>query len=133
MDTNVLVSAFATRGLSADVARVVIAEHELATSEVVIEELRRVLRDKIDASPSAIDGVVTLLRRHCVAPAPAESFPLDIRDRADEWVVASVVASGADICVTGDRELLGAGSSLEGVPFMSPREFWEMLSSSGPT
>ncbi len=34
LDTNVLVSAFTTRGLSADLFRLVVAEHELLTGEV---------------------------------------------------------------------------------------------------
>jgi len=43
LDTNVLVSAFATRGVCADLVRFVLAEHTLVTSEVVLRELRRVL------------------------------------------------------------------------------------------
>ena len=43
LDTNVLVAAFATRGLCADVMRVVLAEHQLITGEVVLSELRRAL------------------------------------------------------------------------------------------
>jgi predicted nucleic acid-binding protein len=45
LDTNVLVSAFATRGLCADVLRHVLTEHELLTGEVVLAELRRALRE----------------------------------------------------------------------------------------
>tara|TARA_Y100000590_G_C15710915_1_gene1010249 strand:+ start:1307 stop:1432 length:126 start_codon:yes stop_codon:yes gene_type:complete len=36
LDTNVLVSAFATRGLCADVMRVILTEHELLIGEVVL-------------------------------------------------------------------------------------------------
>ena len=45
-DTNVLASAFGTRGLCADALRLVLAGHELVTGEIVIEELRGVLRRK---------------------------------------------------------------------------------------
>lgn len=128
LDTNVLVSAFATRGLSADVMRVVLAEHELVTSEVVIDELRRVLAHKIGAAPAAIDDAIGLLRRYHVEPTPAAPYTLGIADKDDEWVVASAILSGADIFVTGDRELLGAGGDVEGLSFLSPRGFWEMLS-----
>ena len=38
LDTNVLASAFGTRGLCADVLRLIMAEHELITGEVVVEE-----------------------------------------------------------------------------------------------
>jgi uncharacterized protein len=45
-DTNVLASAFGTRGLCADVVRLILGEHELVTGEVVLEELRGVLPRK---------------------------------------------------------------------------------------
>lgn len=128
LDTNVLVAAFATRGLCADVVRVVMAEHELVTSEVVLDELRRVLADKLGATTAAIDVPIALLRKHHVEPRPALPYSLDISDADDEWVVASVVASGAEVFVTGDRELLDACDDVEGTRFLSPRDFWEMLS-----
>jgi hypothetical protein len=43
LDTNVLVAAFATRGLCADVLRLVLVHHELVTSAVVVAELQRAL------------------------------------------------------------------------------------------
>jgi len=127
LDTNVLVSAFATRGLSADVLRVVMAEHELVTSEVVLDELQRVLADKIGVPAATIDSAIALLRRHNVEPRPAFAYALDISDADDEWVVASVVSCGADVFVTGDRQLLDGVGDVEGIRFLSPRDFWEML------
>ena len=44
LDTNVVVSAVATRGLCADLFHVVLAEHELVLGETVLTELRPVLR-----------------------------------------------------------------------------------------
>lgn len=128
LDTNVLVSAFATRGLGADVVRVVLAEHELMTSEVVLDELRRVLLDKIGVPSATVHGVIAALRRHHVEPTPAAPYSMDIADRDDEWIVASAVQSGADVFVAGDRELLDAADQVEGIRFLSPREFWEALS-----
>ena len=37
LDTNVLVSAYATRGICSDLVRFVLAEHELMTGEVNLE------------------------------------------------------------------------------------------------
>ena len=39
LDTNVLVSGFTARGLCADVIRLVLAEHELITGEVILIEI----------------------------------------------------------------------------------------------
>lgn len=46
LDTNVLVSAFATRGLCADLFRLALAEHELITTDIVLTELEGVLRER---------------------------------------------------------------------------------------
>jgi predicted nucleic acid-binding protein len=47
LDTNILVAAFATRGLCADVLRTVLAEHELLITGTVVDELTRRLIEKI--------------------------------------------------------------------------------------
>lgn len=47
IDTNVLVSAFATRGLSADVMTLVLREYELVISGDVLAEFDRVCRTKL--------------------------------------------------------------------------------------
>lgn len=59
LDTNVLVSAFTTRGLGADVFRLVLAEHELIVGRIVLEELRGVLREKIGLPESAVREALT--------------------------------------------------------------------------
>ena len=41
LDTNVLASAIGTRGLCADVLRVVVLEHELILGEHMLAELRK--------------------------------------------------------------------------------------------
>ena len=50
LDTNVLVSAFGTRGICADILTVVLAEHELVVGEAVLSELSRVLHTKMKMS-----------------------------------------------------------------------------------
>ncbi len=72
LDTNVLVSAFATRGLCADLMRHILAEHELVTGEVVLTELRAILREKIKAPASVILDIERLLRENTVVPKPPE-------------------------------------------------------------
>ena len=67
-DTNVLVSAFATRGLCADLLYAVLAEHQLIVGEAVLGELVDVLERKIglpsdvleQARPAGYPSVVIL-------------------------------------------------------------------------
>ena len=106
LDTNVLVSAFATRGVCADVLRVALAEHTLVTGEVVLRELGRVLRTGIGLPPAAFREIDEFLREYEVAPKPSARAAVPQRDPDDQWVVASAVESRADVLVTGDRDLL---------------------------
>ena len=126
LDTNVLVSAFATRGLCADVLRHILAEHDLITGEVGIIELRRVLRDRIKVPAPVVTAIEQLLRDQIVVPKPSEPHPLPIRDPDDRWVLASAVAGKADVIVTGDSDLLEVASQSP-IKIVDPRGFWTMV------
>ena len=128
LDTNVLASAFATRGLCADVLRLVLAEHTLVTGDVVIRELERVLRSRIRLPRPRIDDIVAFLREHEVVPKPAAPSTLRIRDEDDLWVLASAVAGAADVLVTGDSDLLDVAAQAP-VKIVDPRGFWQLASS----
>jgi len=124
LDTNVLVGAFAARGLCADLLRYVLAEHELLVGEVVLAELRRVLTDRLGVPAAAVAEIEQLLRSQTVVPRPPHHLALGLRDPDDEWVVASAKAGGAEALVTGDDDILAERQRLS-IPVYSPREFWE--------
>lgn len=126
LDTNVLVSAFATRGMCADVLRVVLAEHTLVTGEVVLRELERVLRKRIGLPPGAVKEIDEFLREHEVAPKPAKRAAVPKRDPDDQWVVASAIESRVDVLVTGDRDLLDIAADAP-IKIVDPRGFWDLV------
>lgn len=128
LDTNVLVAAFATRGLCADLVRTILADHQLITGEVVLAELRAVLEERIKLPVSTVSEIVALLRAQEVVPKPAQPSSLSIRDADDQWVLASAVAGHADVLITGDQDLLAVAKQSP-VPILSPRGFWEQIRS----
>ena len=130
LDTNVLISAFAARGLCADLMRVVLAEHELQTGEVNLVELHRVLRDRFKAPAAQIAQVEALLRDQTVIAKPRAVLALTVRDADDAWVLASAVAGGAELLVTGDQDLLVLAGTAP-LPIVTPREAWEQLRGEG--
>jgi len=125
LDTNVLASALATRGLCADVFQTTLADHELLVAEVVLAELKKALREKFHVPVEVIKETEAFLRQFMVIPKPKKHLGLGIRDPDDEWVVASAVAGGADVIVTGDKDLVSLKKSP--VDILTPREFWERL------
>jgi putative PIN family toxin of toxin-antitoxin system len=130
LDTNVLVSAYVARGLCADLFRYVLAEHEVLTGEVNLVEFRRILRDKFEATAEQIDAVEGQLRDHTVVPKPGAPSAIRVRDKADEWVLASAIAGAADMLVTGDHDLLAVAKASP-LPVLSPRVAWERLRKTG--
>lgn len=125
LDTNVLVSAVATRGLSADVLQVVLAGHQLVPGEVVLGERRRVLRQKLKLPLKTVDEVDAFLRFHGAATESVAPLDIDIRDRSDLRILGEAIAGMADLLVTDDRDLL----DLKRPPLriLAPRGFWDLL------
>ncbi len=126
LDTNVLASAAATRGLCADVLRQVFSSQQLIISEQVLKELERVLRLKLGAGQALIDDFIRLLQQDTTLAEPANPPKVELRDQDDLAILAAAIAAGAEILVTGDKELLDLGH-IEGLEILSPRQFWEKL------
>jgi putative PIN family toxin of toxin-antitoxin system len=126
LDTNVLASALATRGLCADVLQVVLAEHQLIVGEKVLSELHRVLLRKFGATTELADETDEFLRREAEVIGKAPRLELSVRDADDILVLEQAVAGAADVLVTGDRDLLEMKSEVA-VRMLSPRAFWDLL------
>ncbi|MBK9216434.1 MAG: putative toxin-antitoxin system toxin component, PIN family [Chloracidobacterium sp.] len=127
LDTNVLVAAFATRGLCSDVLRVCLAEHELVAGTVHLDELRRALTKKLRLPDEAIAAVESVFDAIEIVPKPLAPHRLAVRDAADRRILATAVDGHADVLVTGDTGLLTIAPEAP-LPILSPREFWNLLS-----
>lgn len=126
LDTNVLVSAFTTRGLSADVVRLILTEHELLTGGVNLVELERILHKRMGAPTAQVGLVLQLLRDQTIVPRPKAPPDVIVRDPDDLWVLASALAGEAQVLVTADQDLLVLHGKVA-LPVLSPRGFWELV------
>lgn len=130
LDTNVLASATATRGLCADVVREVIVSHVLIVSDFLFEELERVLRTKFRIDEELVVETIAMLRQDAVVAVPGAPPQVQLRDKDDLPILASGLAGAADVLVTGDKELLGL-RRVGRMDILSPRQFWERLGRRG--
>lgn len=126
LDTNVLVAAFATRGLCEDVLRGVLTGHELILGTRVLEELEQVLMGKLRMPPGRVASVTSFLESESLVIDPKKPAAWPKSDPDDRWIAAAALEGGAEIIVSGDRDLLEAAKESP-IPIVSPREFWERL------
>ena len=128
LDTNVIASAVATRGLCADILRETLARHQLIISEILLDKLKLVLADKIGVPAGIITDLVAMLQDASVWATPASTGGLPFPASADKALVSAAVQANADVFVTGDRELLKQAKSGP-VDIITPRMFWERAKS----
>lgn len=126
LDTNVLASGVATRGLCSELLESVINEHELLTCEPVMQELRKVLAEKFRLPESTIKMFLAFLRTEAELVAAHEPLALAFKDPDDIPVLACALSGRADVFVTGDKALIDLGAVHE-MPILSPRQMWQRL------
>ncbi len=131
LDGNVLVSAFATRGLCADLLEVVLLEHDLVLGRHVVREVSKALREKLKLPAVRAAEIVEFVAGEAVRIVD-ESEPSDARvDPDDALVLGEAIAANAEVFVTGDAALLKLGA-IEKLKVVTPRRFWEMLHADKP-
>ena len=126
LDTNVLVSAMATRGLCADVLRETLTSHQLVVSAPLFNELTRVLRQKLQIPRELIDDAIEILQQDAHFATPSAAPDVKIRDRDDLTILSSAFNGKADLLVTGDKEILNLGK-INDMEIVSPRGFWKRI------
>ncbi len=126
LDTNVLASSIATRGLCSELLESVIHDHELLTCQPVLRELERVLARKFRLPEAVVAGFLALLKAEGTVVESRKNPPVPIKDADDVPILACAIAGKADVFVTGDKELLDL-RKIEDLTVVSPRELWNQL------
>ena len=126
LDTNVLASATATRGLCADLFRDVLLSHHLIISQPLLVELERVLALKFGVDPEIVEGVLHLLHQDTTLASVGPLPQVDLADEDDLVILASAIDGDADAFVTGDKVVQALGQ-VGTMQILSPRQFWERL------
>ena len=126
LDTNVLVSAVATRGLCADVLREILVSHQLVVSNPLVLELKNILHTKIGLPQEIISDFVEVLAQDSILSENTDLVTIDINDKDDILILSTALNGNAELFVTGDKELLEL-KKIQSMRVISPRKFWETL------
>ena len=126
LDTNVLVSAFTTRGLCNELFKGVIVSCTLVVSGPLLAETRRILLEKFKAARETVDEAIAIIEEDAVKAPAASPLEIRIKDRDDILILSSAIHGKADFFVTGDKEVLALGN-LGPMRILTPRDFWFVL------
>lgn len=126
LDTNVIVAAFAARGLCAEVFEVCVSGHTLVISEHILAEVNSVLLKKIKLPKQIVHDVTSYLKDTAEIVEPDPIHNSVCRDKDDLPIIGAATKGDAAFIVTGDADLL-ALKSFRGIGIITPREFWNRL------
>ena len=128
LDANVIIAAFASRGLCESIMEVCLSEHEIVLCDELLEEVLRNLHLRIRLSTKIVDDIGDLLLDQANMINPVPLAPDICRDPEDVKILGLAVAAGANYIVTGDKDLLVL-KEFQGIPILNPRGFSDLLHS----
>jgi len=126
LDTNVIVSAFATRGLCADVFEVCLMSHAIVLSEYILSEVKEKLIDKINLPKNTVQEIIDYLREQAQIVNPKNIREPICKDKSDIPIIGTALSGNARFIITGDDDLLIL-KRYKDVEILTLREFWNRL------
>ncbi len=126
LDSNVIIAAFAARGICHAVFEYCVISHSIVISEHIIQEVIEKLKDKLSMPVLLITDIEKYLRETCTI---RNYNPLDqpvCRDPDDDEILALAKHTQAGYLITGDNDLLVL-KQFESIAIVTPREFWDKM------
>lgn len=124
LDTNVVVSAVIWGGTPLKLLQAAVeGDIELYTSPPLLDELREVLdrehlASRLAQQRSSVEQAIGLYGELAISVSPLHTPRAVPNDADDDHVIAAALAAGADLVVSGDRDLLSMGNH-EGIAIVS--------------
>jgi putative PIN family toxin of toxin-antitoxin system len=126
LDSNVIIAAFASRGLCSEVFEVCLSGHSIVTSEHILSEVKTNLIKKIRLPESIVRDIMEYLRDEAERVNPSELTDSPCRDKDDNIIIGTALSGNAEFIITGDEDLLVL-KTYKGIDIVTPREFWSRL------
>jgi putative PIN family toxin of toxin-antitoxin system len=124
LDTNVILAAFIARGVCHHLIEHCIRNHDLVTSQFILNEVHEKLVEKFKYTSETADEVLRLLRSQMEVVMPASLDVPVCRDADDDNILATAVAGNCECLLTGDKDLLSI-RRFQSIDILSPSDFEE--------
>jgi len=125
-DTNILVSAFLSKGRLADAVKDAFKNHNVFLTPFILQEFKKTLHHKLRFSSKDIDDYLQFIQKFshhgqtgeiaCVTGCP---------DAGDRQLLADATANDIDIIVTGDKAFLSMKRYLK-IRIVSAQDYWKL-------
>jgi len=126
LDTNIIVAAFASRGLCAEVFEVCISGHTIVSSEHIFNEVAKALLKKVKLPKQLVQETIDYLRDITETVEPDLIKKTACRDKDDLPIIGTATRGNVSLIITGDTDLLTL-KHFGGIDIITPREFWTRL------
>ena len=125
LDTNVIISSFATRGLCHSVFEICLDRFEIVISSSLIIEIRNVLKRKLKLPELFIVETLDYLSKNATSVEVNKLISGVCRDPEDDHIIALADSTGANYIITGDEDLLIL-KKYGSTQIVTPRQFWQL-------
>lgn len=125
-DTNVILSAFLTEGLSNKIFEHCIVNDNVYVSDFIISELDRILTRKFKVKIKDRNLFLKYIDTYLFKIKPQNKVHDVCRDENDNNILQIAEFTGADYLITGDKDLLSL-KKYGSTEIISPREYYTMI------
>lgn len=126
LDTNVIIAAFASRGLCAEIFEVCLLEHTVIMSEQIFSEVKENLIKKVHIPKGIVQNIIHYLEDIAEMVLPEQVDASICRDKNDAGIIGTAISGNARFIITGDNDLLCIRKH-KGIEIINPRGFWSLL------
>ncbi|MBU4485802.1 MAG: putative toxin-antitoxin system toxin component, PIN family [Candidatus Delongbacteria bacterium] len=124
-DSNVILAAFASRGLCAELFESCITAYDIVLNKQIIDEVSGNLSKKLKMPNDKIELIVNFLMEFCTF-IETQNIPEKLsRDPDDDGIINLALESGSEYIITGDKDLLVI-KEYKSIKMLTPRSFLEI-------
>ncbi|MDH5717573.1 MAG: putative toxin-antitoxin system toxin component, PIN family [Spirochaetia bacterium] len=124
LDGNVIVAAFASRGLCNSVFELCLDRFHIVINEFILDEVRKALINKIKMPINQVNIIIDFLKDFCDIITHDKPAVRVCRDLDDDNILSLAKASKSSMIITGDKDLLIL-KKYKNIKILTPRDFWD--------